>query len=141
MKTRLTITNILSLAIVMPMIALIMGTSCPGTTPTPTPTPQPTTLLDVTVTSPYMETFTPPEVGKVVSLTITGSLSNSRPEVYVHKLGIVAPDVLKLVTNGLVTSNVTTGSFTPDASTVYVLQGQDFAVVGGTFHIVVVQAP
>ena len=127
----------LVLLLLVSITPIWLGVTCPGTTTPPVVTP-PTTLVNETQASPYFVTFTP-DVGRVVSVSVTGSLTASRPEVNVTPLGGSAV-VDKTVGNGQVTSNNTPGTFTPTSSTVHVLMGADAAAVGGDFSINVIQA-
>lgn len=111
-----------------------LGTTCPGGEIIVAPT----TLVNETQSSPYVVTFTP-VVGQVVTVSVTGSLTASRPEFVITPFG--APSVLtRTVANGTVNSNSTTGTFTPTAATLHVLTGADAVAAGGDFSINVVQA-
>lgn len=137
----------LALLLLVSITPIWLGATCTGTDPDPTPTPpqptQPTTLVNETQSSPYGVTFIP-DMGRVVTVSVTGSLTASRPEIGVGILGMAAPGVStlinKTVANGQVTGNITTGTFTPTSSTVHILQGQDDAAAGGDFSISVTQA-
>ena len=110
-----------------------LGTTCPGGVIIVAPT----TLVNETQTSPYFFSFTP-VVGQVVTVSVTGSLTASRPEFTVAP--IAAPVVLtRSVANGTVNSNSSTGTFTPTSATVHFLSGADFVAAGGVFSINVVQ--
>lgn len=125
--------SILALLLVSSMPVWLGGT-CPGGVVVPVPT----TLVNETQTSPYFVTFTP-IVGQVVTVSVTGSLTASRPEFVITPFG--APPVLtRSVGNGTVNSNSTTGTFTPTAATLHVLTGADAVAAGGEFSINVVQA-
>ncbi len=132
----------LGLLLLVSSTPIWLGATCTGIVPDPTPTPpqptQPTTLVNETQSSPYGVTFIP-DMGRVVTVSVTGSLTASRPQIAV---GTITGSIIitKTVANGQVTSNTTNGTFTPTSSTVYILQGQDNAAAGGDFSISVTQA-
>jgi hypothetical protein len=115
-----------------------LGVTCPGTNGNGIIVPDPDVILvNENQASPYFVTFTP-DVGRVVTVSVTGSLTASRPEIDVTPIGgSVVVD--KTVANGQVTSNSTNGTFTPTSSTVHILSGTDDAGVGGDFSINVTQ--
>lgn len=124
------------------IMALLLVSSTPvwlgGTCPGGVVVPVPTTLVNETQTSPYFVTFTP-VVGQVVTVSVTGSLTASRPEFTVAPFG--SPPVLtRTVANGTVNSSSTTGTFTPTSATLHILSGADAVAAGGAFSISVVQA-
>lgn len=139
------------------LVPIVMG-GCPPTMPTPpAPPPGETTLLTKTDASSlgtfitmskcaapvggdrgFIESFNA-VAGKLVTIKVTGPVSNSRPQVQV--VDIVGTQVANSGPTPTTQTNTTT--FTPAASNLFILRVQECAnvAVGSAYTVLVTQAP
>lgn len=138
-------------------VPLCLAGTCPQTPPPPPPPPGNTVLLSEMVASGagvfvgadkcatpaggdrgFVRTFNA-LAGKLVSVTVTGPVTNSRPQIRV--VDLLATQVAN--TGNTPTTQTNTTTFTPSASQLFILQVQECAniTVGSVYSVQVSQAP
>ena len=140
-------------------VPVCLAGTCPSTMPPPPPPPPPgdTILLSTTVaptggacgigpgacvaaTQIFVDTFNPAAAGKLVTATVTGSTTNSRPQLSIRT--IVGVQVA--ISTDTPTTNSATATFTPSSTGLHVITACNCPAAGPpapTYTVTVSQAP
>lgn len=137
--------------------AFCLAGTCPQTTPTPPAPPAGDTILLSTTVSPaggcgiapgacvaatgiFVDTFSPVATGKLITATVTGATTNSRPQVQIRT--IVGVQVA--ISTDSPTTNTATVTFTPTSTGLHIIAACNCPGAGPaapTYAIQVSQAP
>ena len=141
-------------------VPLCLAGTCPGTTPPPPPPPPPPgdTILTSTTVAPsggacgigvgacaaatgiFVDTFNPVATGKLITATVTGSTTNSRPQIKITTiLGVQVA-----ISTDSPSTHTATVTFTPSTTGLHVITACNCPAAGPpapTYTVQISQAP
>ena len=157
MSNRSKFSTLTRVSLALLCVPICLAGTCPGTVPPPPPPPPGDTILLSTTVSPaggcgigpgqcigatgiFVDTFNPAATGKLVTATVTGSTTNSRPQLKITTI----TGVQVAISTDTPTSNTATATFTPTSTGLHIIAACNCPAAGPaapTYTIQVSQAP